>query len=658
CTKMPLISLIAARNAYHSLDTKLQYINPDIVPLSEVQLQRQRRAVPVAPADAVPAAASSPQQIQYQSGAANATATRSGASASASATAAATAEVDAGVKSADSKVSGTYNVQNVGVDGAGQRKDYNVTSSGSGSNVTSINVAAAVPLKKTQLMASAQASQYPKKVAATSSVQVPAVAGSAPGSSSTTTTTTERALFDDVDVSDEVIAKETANQSLTRREDHFDYYRSLFYVSADETSQLWAQQRLLPENNMLSSSHRRAMTVELKFDFPFYGHYVRNITVATGGFLYTGEYVHSWLAATQYIAPLMANFDSSTTSDSFVRLQDNGTAFTVVWENVTLQDKPEYGKFTFSVSLHQNGDIVFVYYQLPTLINNIQDSQHPVKVGLSDAYIVDKKLLFAHRKTIYEYHRVTFGQQEITNSTIIILTALPTCLGYNDCESCIKHNTTFDVGSDKFRNYRSLQFIEINSLLQCAWCPAVNRCSTHNGNDRRKQEWQQKGCERTLITTSDHCPAIGQKGNNAAQDNNGGSSNRNNANAGGGGGSGAGLVPSSTSATNSAAGSAGVTEPTVVASKSPPLSAAAASSDGHKVEKSEHLDAPMNDNKNVGVAFGFMVPICLVFAVTLWLFYAYRNPHTRSGQLLIQFRPSQWSWRRGEARYTAATIHM
>lgn len=24
----------------------------------------------------------------------------------------------------------------------------------------------------------------------------------------------------------------------------------------------------------------------------------------------------------------------------------------------------------------------------------------------------------------------------------------------------------------------------------------------------------------------------------------------------------------------------------------------------------------------------------------------------------FQYRPSQWSWRRGEARYTAATIHM
>lgn len=65
-------------------------------------------------------------------------------------------------------------------------------------------------------------------------------------------------------------------------------------------------------------------TVQLSFDFPFYGHPVRNITVATGGFLYTGEYVHSWLAATQYIAPLMANFDTSISNESYVKYYDSG----------------------------------------------------------------------------------------------------------------------------------------------------------------------------------------------------------------------------------------------------------------------------------------------------------------------------------------------
>ena len=62
----------------------------------------------------------------------------------------------------------------------------------------------------------------------------------------------------------------------------------------------------------------------LTFDFPFYGHLVKNVTIATGGFLYTGDYVHSWLAATQYIAPLMANFDTSISNESFVKYADNG----------------------------------------------------------------------------------------------------------------------------------------------------------------------------------------------------------------------------------------------------------------------------------------------------------------------------------------------
>ncbi|KRF80854.1 plexin domain-containing protein 1 isoform X1 [Drosophila virilis] len=638
------VKSISADASYSSLGSQLRYINPDaIVSLSPEELLRlrQRRAAPASTADSTPIVATvQDAKNQYQRVSANVNASGNAAAAEATVT----TTVD-GKGTAMGSVS--YNVHNVGVNGTGQRKEFSTqqqNASGDASNysnvTTSINVAAAPagPPKKTQLMAS-QPSQYPKKVASVQATPTAAAAaaGAAAAAAAATTTTTERALIDDVDVPDEVITSEAANASLTRTEDHFDYYRSLLYVGKEETSTFWTEFRAIPENSILSSSHRRAMTVELKFDFPFYGHYVRNITVATGGFLYTGEYVHYWLAATQYIAPLMANFDTSISDDSFVRLQDNGTAFTVVWENVTLQDKPEYGKFTFSATLHQTGNIVFVYYQLPTLINNIQDHQHPVKVGLSDAYIVDKMLYFAHRKTIYEYHRVTFRQQEITNNTIIVLTALPTCLGYSDCQACINHNTTFE----------------------CIWCPTLNRCSTNNGNDRRKQDWQQKGCDRSMINNSAACPALGQKGNNAAQENNNNSSssNNNNNNSSSNNNGSPGIGSSTPAASTSAA------EPTVSSTQSP-AGVESASGDGVNVEKSEHLGAVLPENKSVGVAFGFMVPICLVFAVTLWLFYAYRYPHTRSGQLLIQskhlhqFRPSQWSWRRGEARYTAATIHM
>ena len=60
------------------------------------------------------------------------------------------------------------------------------------------------------------------------------------------------------------------------------------------------------------------------------------------------------------------------------------------WEKVVLQDRPRAGAFTFQVTLHQNGDIVFVYSVIPVLVEKIADTMHPVKVGLSDAYIMDR----------------------------------------------------------------------------------------------------------------------------------------------------------------------------------------------------------------------------------------------------------------------------
>ena len=140
---------------------------------------------------------------------------------------------------------------------------------------------------------------------------------------------------------------------------------------------------------------RRAATIALKFKFPFYGHYVKNITIATGGFLYTGEYVHSWLAATQYIAPLMANFDTSQMENATVKYADNGTTLVVEWANVFLQGSDGgqlEGPFTFQAILHKKGDIIFAYKSIPISISTITDDDHPVKVGLSDAYIIERTI--------------------------------------------------------------------------------------------------------------------------------------------------------------------------------------------------------------------------------------------------------------------------
>jgi hypothetical protein len=87
-------------------------------------------------------------------------------------------------------------------------------------------------------------------------------------------------------------------------------------------------------------------------------------------------------------------------------------------------------------------------------------------------------------------------------------------------------------------------------------------------------------------------------------------------------------------------------------------------------KKQSHLQADSNTPDKVlrheephGMAATGVVGILFLVALILggggWVFYAYHYPHSPSGQLLIRFRPSQWrSFRRGEARYTAASIHM
>uniref|UniRef100_A0A2M3Z0W0 Putative extracellular protein tem7 n=1 Tax=Anopheles braziliensis TaxID=58242 RepID=A0A2M3Z0W0_9DIPT len=409
-------------------------------------------------------------------------------------------------------------------------------------------------------------------------------------------------------------------------EDNHLYYKSSWSNDRKISDAFWQKYAAnLTVNKLLSNSHRRATTMLLSFDFPYYGFPIRNITIASGGFLYTGDYVHSWLASTQYIAPLMANFDTALSDKSFVKYSDDGQSFTVVWENVYLQDRPNNGSFTFSVMLNKSGDIVFAYKKIPIDIQQIIDNpstKHPVKIGLSDAYIIDKTIIRTKQKTIYEYHRVNFGQSEVRNGTIITLTALPTCFSFNDCGSCILH-----AGAD----------------FKCLWCPTINRCST--GTDRKRQDWVQKGCDKTIISDEAQCPAIGQKGNNFGEPieitthmldfHNVTNENR---------------KFSSHNAT---------TTTQILTESSRNISTERTIEKINSVTKVHaYHSEPHHTSTNSNLLVSMLILIVICFACIAWVVYAYRNPHTKSGQLLIRYRPNKWSWRRGEARYTAATIHM
>lgn len=67
-----------------------------------------------------------------------------------------------------------------------------------------------------------------------------------------------------------------------------------------------------------------------------------------------------------------------------------GTAFVVQWDNIALKDDNLNRNFTFQVTLLQSGDIIFGYKKIPIPISEINESSHPVKVGISDAYLIDR----------------------------------------------------------------------------------------------------------------------------------------------------------------------------------------------------------------------------------------------------------------------------
>ncbi|KAM3968951.1 plexin domain containing lethal (1) G0289 [Aphomia sociella] len=425
------------------------------------------------------------------------------------------------------------------------------------------------------------------------------------------TSTVSEPIVPDDDLNVTEILQETpemvkAELNLTKLTyDNHDFYNSTFIGNVTYFNEHWANISKPPADvhSVLSTSHRRATTVVLKFPFPFYGYVIQNVTVATGGFLHTGEHIHGWLAATQYIAPLMANFDTKMNNESVIKMSDDGEKFTTFWENVALQEEPN-AKFTFAVTLYKNGDIIFAYKNIPLPVQQINETAHPVKVGISDAFVTDKIVIYVRRKTIYEYHRANFKHYMITNNTMLVLKALSTCMEYDNCHDCINHNTAFN----------------------CSWCSQVKKCSS--GTDKNKQDWTMRHCDKLAVKDIASCPA-----KPVAGPTNGSTA----------------YVTGSTDAVIRTFDE----QPTPFKTRtmvSAPVDATMTSSHVNKGET--------GGGSPVGGVVGAFVAIALVCSLAAWTVYAFRNPHTRSGQLLIKYRPSQWSWRRGEARYTAATIHM
>ncbi|XP_067933478.1 plexin domain-containing protein 1-like isoform X2 [Watersipora subatra] len=258
-------------------------------------------------------------------------------------------------------------------------------------------------------------------------------------------------------------------ESTTEFIDDRDYYALKYVTDAKEGRKYWRDidKEGPTYTHSFLEGRTRALQLAIPFNFTYYGHDVNKITVAIGGFLYMSDFLHKYLSATQYIAPLMADFNSSINAGViYYSLLNDAVVFE--WRNLHLHLQPEAGPFTFQVQLYKDsGQIVFAYKDVPLPVKNISDELHSVKVGIADAYYYDYGFL----RTIYEYHNIDIDFEKVKSDVAIIFNHQPTCNLLTDCNSC--HN-------------------EQLSDFTCFWCSAVSRCS--DTKDRGRQDWQRNSC--------------------------------------------------------------------------------------------------------------------------------------------------------------------
>ncbi|XP_052095546.1 serine-rich adhesin for platelets-like [Mytilus californianus] len=281
------------------------------------------------------------------------------------------------------------------------------------------------------------------------------------------------------------ISKETTfnppETTYIKQSNTYQYYNST--VIHDGNGVYWHELENHTTHVVLSDAkYLSSAGLNLPFIMPFYGHNISKVQLTTGGFIYMAPFVHKFLTYSQYVAPLMANFDTQTDNSDILYKKYNDSVV-IEWRNVHLNDQRYHGQFRFQAKLFQNGSIMLVYKTIPAPVMNISTDNHPVKLGISDAFYMDYTQNGVRYRRIYKYHAVDIEKSLITNNTVVIFHPLPTCNLATSCDHCVSRVIDFD----------------------CSWCPSVRRCS--NGYDWHRQEWSESECWEKAGNTTDICKA-------------------------------------------------------------------------------------------------------------------------------------------------------
>lgn len=274
----------------------------------------------------------------------------------------------------------------------------------------------------------------------------------------------------------------TSCENCTKTRDDHKYYVSEI---VKDGQRYWREIQGNPktvEKHGLSDHFLQKQELKLSFRFPYYGHFLKSVVLTTGGFLYMDTHDTTLITEVQYLAPLMAYFSSQMDENSKIYTLDDGTQLTVQWFNVSVHNKTDAGRFNFQCTLHKNGTIWFAYKEIPVPVDSIQDSNHPVRVGLSDAFVIYVR--HSERPIIYRiffiYSQVNITKDSIVSGSAVVFHPLPSCVSANSCPDCMRLSDTTE--------------------FECQWCPATKRCS--DGADRYRAEWHKANCYLDAVKQS------------------------------------------------------------------------------------------------------------------------------------------------------------
>ncbi|CAB4010318.1 Hypothetical predicted protein, partial [Paramuricea clavata] len=262
--------------------------------------------------------------------------------------------------------------------------------------------------------------------------------------------------------------------------------------------------------------------------------------------------------------------------------------FTVEWRNLKLQNQ-QAGTFSFQCSILKNGTIVFAYKDIPVPVSDLKSNTFPVRVGLSDGFVIryvrygifliDGKLYFRLLQTVYyRYSVVKLRLEQVKDGSAFVMTPLPNCILFKSCDSCVSSKTQFS----------------------CKWCPVLNRCS--DGIDRHRQSWLVAGCHRNSKTT---CPSRPTRKTNTKP-------------------------------------------PTLTTTPTTTPTTSYHSSGRTGANQKTKSRGGRSSSKRAGIAVLIVFCLLIFIAIACWFAYAYTHPLSKSGMLLMQYgNPRKWCGKSG-----------